>query len=33
MEVPEYASKEGVSIIQYLYTGGGNQRWLLEPYE
>ena len=27
LEVPEYASHEGVNIIQYLHTGGGNQRW------
>ena len=29
VDVPEHSTKEGVSLIQYLYQGCGNQRWTI----
>lgn len=33
LTLPEHSSKEGTAIIQYLLIGGGNQRWIIEPYK
>lgn len=33
LDVSDIASKEGAHIIQYLFTGTGNQRWVIEPFK
>jgi hypothetical protein len=31
--LPDHSSKEGTTIIQYSFNGGGNQRWIIEAYK
>lgn len=33
MDISDIASKEGINIIQYSFTGAGNQRWKVEAYK
>jgi hypothetical protein len=33
LTLPDHSSKEGTTIIQYSFNGGGNQRWIIEAYK